>query len=148
MKLSTCTFTPGVFKWMARCGRSGTVRKKGKVFLAPVAKYNTPSKFNFLVRSRSLCVVITQWTGAKMAAIRRNRFYGKWSRVTTTVRTGLCRPGATQPLAVRSRGRAGDAPVSVGSPSSLKSKPRPRCRRLQSIFKEIVVDVVPGWLSD
>jgi len=101
----------------------------------------------FLSHLGSLCVVITRRTAyparVKIAAIRRNRFGGKWSRATGALGVDdLFLPG--------SRGRP-ERRVVEHATSSPKSKPRPRRRRRrrpQSIFEEIVADVEPRWLSD
>jgi len=97
-----------------------TMRMFQVLFLRPLPRINQLRcniycpKSTFLLRPGSLCFVITQRTSAKMAAIQRNRFYGKWSRATAVV--GLAdRPRPNLFLS----GPAGDAgaPVAVGSPS-------------------------------
>ena len=147
--------------WMASGDVPGYIMRMFQAFfLRPLPRINQlrcnvyRPQSTFLLRWGSLCLVITQRTSAKMAAIQRNRFYGKWSRATALV-VVADRPRPNLFLS----GPAGDAdaPVAVGSPSMRrrrrrrrppKSKPRPRCRRLQSIFEEIVADVGPDWLSD
>lgn len=104
--------------WRVAMLRS-TMRMFQVLFLRPLPRINQLRcniycpKSTFLLRPGSLCFVITQRTSAKMAAIQRNRFYGKWSRATAVATgrdpTSSCQvPRATPAHRSRSGRRACD----------------------------------------